>query len=121
MVIYSHGFMSSREEAQYLGEYLASHGYVVAAADYPLSGFNAPGPQLAQDVVNQPGDISFILDDLLRRNDSAGDTLHNRIDPQRIAAVGLSLGGMTTELVAYHPETSDPRVAAAVSIAGPTL
>lgn len=121
LVIYSHGFMSSREEAQYLAEYLASHGYVVAAADYPLSGYNAPGPQLAEDVVNQPGDVSFILDDLLHRNEAGDDSLHNRIDPQRIAAVGLSLGGMTTELVAYHPDTSDPRIAAAVSIAGPTF
>ena len=35
--------------------------------------------------------------------------------------MGYSLGGLTTELATYHPRLRDPRVAAAVSIAGPTV
>jgi hypothetical protein len=42
-----------------------------------------------------------------------------RADPARIAAVGLSLGGLTTTLAAFHPGLRDPRLRAAVSIAGP--
>jgi hypothetical protein len=34
---------------------------------------------------------------------------------------GLSLGGMTTELVAFHPQLRDPRIGAALSIAGPSF
>lgn len=119
LLIYSHGFMSSREGGSYLAQYLASHGYIVAAADYPLSNYDAPGPQLAQDVVNQPGDVSFIIDYLLQRSHTEGDSFHGAIDESRIAAAGLSLGGMTTTLVAFHPTMGDPRIDAAISIAGP--
>ena len=36
-----------------------------------------------------------------------------------MGAVGLSLGGMTTMLLAFHPELRDPRIQAAVAIAAP--
>ena len=36
-VAYSHGFMSSRRGCTYLAEHLASYGYVVVSADYPLT------------------------------------------------------------------------------------
>ena len=42
------------------------------------------------------------------------------IDRDRIGAMGLSLGGLTTTLVAFHPTLGDPRIRAAVSIAGPS-
>ena len=34
--------------------------------------------------------------------------------------MGYSLGGITTTLATYHPRLRDPRVAAAISIAGPS-
>jgi len=37
----------------------------------------------------------------------------------RIGVMGLSLGGMTTELVTFDPRMKDDRIKAAVSIAGP--
>ena len=102
-----------------MGEYLASHGYIVAAATYPLTHYGAPGGAKPEDVINQSGDISFILDNLLAKTAKQENDYSKRIDPQRIAAVGMSLGGMTSEMVAYHPLTGDPRISAAVSIAGP--
>lgn len=119
LVIYSHGFMSFRGNGAYLAEYLASHGYIVAAANFPLTRFGTAGGPQFTDVINQPGDVSFIIDSLL----AGGDTPENRfakcIDPERIGAVGLSLGGITTTLLAFHPEFRDPRIQAAVAIAGP--
>ena len=41
------------------------------------------------------------------------------VDPQRIGVMGLSLGGMTATLAAFHPRLRDARIRAAVSIAGP--
>lgn len=120
LVVYSHGFMSFRQEGKYLVRFLASHGYTVAAVDYPLSGYKAPDGPLMTDVVNQPGDISFLIDTLLARNGDADDALHGTIDPQRIAVAGVSLGGMTSMLAAYHHRLRDPRIAAVISIAGPT-
>jgi len=43
LVVYSHGFMSTRDRGTHLAEHLASHGYVVVAASFPLTNFNAPG------------------------------------------------------------------------------
>lgn len=120
LVIYSHGFMSTREGPSHFAEHLASNGYIVVAPDFPLSNFDAPGPQLPQDVVNQPGDVKFLIDTLLARGQTAGDPFEGAIDPQRIAAVGMSLGGMTTALVAYHPSYYDPRIKLAISVAGPS-
>jgi dienelactone hydrolase len=119
LIIYSHGFFSTSAEPAYLARYLASHGYVVVAADFPLTTMKAPGGANVFDVVNQPGDVSFLIDTLLAWNGDPANAFHQRIDAARIGIAGTSLGGMTTELTAYHPRLRDPRVKAAVSIAGP--
>lgn len=121
LLVYSHGFSSSRREAEYLARHLASHGYVVVAADYPLTNMRAPGGPQVKDVVNQPADVSFLIDSLLQLSTDAGHGLHGQIDPERIGALGLSLGGLTTTLAAFHPELRDERIRAAISIAGPTF
>jgi len=119
LVIHSHGFVSERTDLAYVAELLASHGYVVAAANYPLTAGGTPGDPNADDLVNQPHDVSFLIDSLLQLSGSdkpfAGD-----LDPSRIALMGYSLGGITTTLATYHPRLRDERVAAAISIAGPS-
>jgi len=120
LVVYSHGFMSYRREGLYLSRFLASHGYTVVAVDYPLTGAKAPGKPLAKDIVNQPGDISCVIDYMLARNGNPADRLYDTIDPDKIAVAGLSYGALTSLLSAYHRELYDPRIRAAISIAGPT-
>jgi predicted dienelactone hydrolase len=119
LIIYSHGFMSSRLEGVGLYAHLASHGYVVLAADYPNTSLASKDPTLA-DVANQPADVTFLLDAALALNAQPGSALFGRIDPHRLGAAGLSLGGLTTLLVAFHPALRDPRIAAAVALAAPT-
>jgi len=121
LLVYSHGFSSSRREAAYLNQHLASLGYVVVAADYPLTNMRAPGGPQLKDVVNQPADVTFLIDSLLQLSADSGDVLHEQIDPERIGALGLSLGGLTTTLAVFHPELRDARIQAAISIAGPTF
>jgi predicted dienelactone hydrolase len=120
LVVYSHGFMSSVAEPEYLVDFLVPKGYAVVAVNYPLSNGDAPGGPTINDVINQAGDVSFVIDSMLGRNADEGDPLHGLLDPLRIAAVGLSLGGLTTQLAAYHREVRDPRLGAAASIAGPS-
>lgn len=120
LVIYSHGFMSFHQDGLYLIRFLASHGHTVVASDYPLTGYHAPDKSLMTDVVNQPGDISYLIDTLLKRNADPEDTLHDTIEPTKIAVAGVSLGGLTSTLTAFHPRMRDPRLAAAISIAGPS-
>ncbi|MFK7865102.1 MAG: alpha/beta hydrolase family protein [Pseudohongiellaceae bacterium] len=118
LIIHSHGIVSARNELAYLMEQLASYGYVVAAADYPLTSGSTPGGANANDVVNQPADVSFLIDSILglEQKPFAGV-----IDEERIGITGFSLGGLTTLLTTYHPRWRDPRIAAAVAIAGPAV
>ena len=119
LLVYSHGFMSNRHGGSHLAEHMASHGYVVVATDYPLSHFGAPGGPNAMDVVNQPGDVSFLIDSVLGLTADARP-FEGGIDRGRIGVMGLSLGGLTTTLAAFHPDLGDPRIAVAISIAGPS-
>ncbi|MFQ5514117.1 MAG: alpha/beta hydrolase family protein [Myxococcota bacterium] len=112
VIVHSHGFLDSRLGESFLTEHLASRGYVVAAPDYPLSHGGAPGGATVADVPEQPGDWSFVLDAVLGAFPSLAD-------PGRVGASGLSLGGLTTLLVTYHPELRDPRIGAALPMAGP--
>lgn len=119
LVIYNHGFMSFREEGTYMARQLASHGYVVVAANFPLTNYFAPTAPTITDVVNQPGDVSFLISTILQWHQDKQSAFYGRIDPDKIGVVGLSLGGMTTTLVGFHPTLKDPRVKTIVSMAGP--
>jgi dienelactone hydrolase len=116
LVVWSHSLASSNQDVVWLAEHLASRGYVVAAPLFPLSSVNAEAPTNA-DLPNQPGDISFVIDSLLARSTSRGESLHAAIDAERIAVAGFSLGAATTILVTFLESLRDPRIKAAVSLA----
>ena len=70
------------------------------------------------DIVNQPADMSFVIDQLLAANSVAGGPLSGLIDPARIAVAGHSDGGETALAVAYARPFLDNRVRAAVILSG---
>jgi len=119
LLVYSHGFMSMRSEAVLYAEHLASHGYVVIAADYPATNFLAPGGPNIADAASQPGDVSFMIDTITNWSE-AERPFRGTIDARRIGAAGLSLGGFTATVATFHPTLRDPRISAAISIAGPS-
>jgi dienelactone hydrolase len=118
LMMYSHGYSSNRDEATTVGNRAASHGYIVVAPDFPLSNLlandGAPDPG---DLANQPGDVSFLIDRVLEMSGNSKHVLANGIDPKRIGATGVSMGGATTLLLGFHPKLHDPRVTAVVPIA----
>ena len=117
LVVFSHGLMSRRGGGTHMAEHLASYGYVVVAGDHPLSNGAAPGGATYEDLPSQPGDQSFLIDRVLTLGPDA--PFEGAIDTDRIGVFGISLGGITSTLTAFHPNWRDPRIAAAISIAGP--
>ena len=111
--------MSSRKETAYLLEHLASYGYVVVAADFPLTSGSAPGGPNINDVSTQSADVTFLVDHILGLT-GAEKPYSGQIDENRIGLLGLSLGGFSTTLTAFHPRLREPRARAAISIAGPS-
>ena len=115
VIVYGHALSDHRRGEAYLGEHLASHGYVVAAVDFPLAEIGAPGGPTVDDLENQPGDLSTVLDRLL----AGADDLAGVLDERRIGASGLSLGAATVLLLTYHRDLRDPRIRAVLPIAPP--
>lgn len=114
LIVFGHGLGGSRSSLSSLSEHLASHGFIVAAPDFPLSNGGAPGGPTIADIESQPGDVRAVIDHLLEAPELAG-----AIDPDRIGASGYSWGGLTTLLVTYHRALRDRRIRAALAIAAP--
>jgi dienelactone hydrolase len=85
-------------------------GYVAAAPAFPHTNDENPPPYLIEDVVNQPADVSFVLDELLARG--LGDACAG------IGVGGYSLGAETALAVGLHPRFADSRVRAVVALVG---
>jgi predicted dienelactone hydrolase len=117
LLINSHGLLDNRLGETYYATALASRGFVVASADFPLTHLGTAGGPWLEDVQNQPGDVRFLIDVLTRASVPEVGWLARRVHRRRIGAVGLSLGGATTALVSFHPTLRDPRVRAALGLA----
>jgi dienelactone hydrolase len=118
MLMYSHGYSSNRGEATRVANRLASYGYIIVSPDFPLTNIqsNNSHPDI-DDAANQPGDVSYLIDQLLAFSHDPKHLLASGVDEARIGALGVSLGGLTTLLVTFHPKFHDPRIKVAMPIA----
>jgi len=90
LVLLSHGSGSSALQMMWLGYYLASRGFIVAAVNHH-GNTSEESRQFAQGatlVWERPKDLSVVLDRLL-----ADPLFGSRIDTDRIGAAGFALGG----------------------------
>jgi len=117
LVVFAHGFTGSPGAYDGLLRAWTSAGYVVAAPAFPLSNHDAPGGPSQNDFPNQPGDVTFLITQLLQMNNADGP-LRGAIDPRRIALAGHSQGAATTLGVVLNACCHDDRVTAAVVLAG---
>jgi dienelactone hydrolase len=122
LIVFSHGLTGHPDKFTHLLSAWARAGYVVAAPAFPTTNDRVPGaPQNYAVSSGQPGDVRFVLDEVLRLADDPDSALHERVDPDRIGAGGLSLGGGTTYSVAFGGCCPDDRIKAAEVLAGATF
>ena len=91
---------------------------MVAAPTFPLSSGTAPGGPSLTDSQEQPADVSFVLDRVLRLAHRNRAGLRRTISRHRIGAAGHSLGAVTTLALAANSCCRDRRIDAAVAWAG---
>ncbi len=97
LIIMSHGTGGAGMQMMWLGRELAAQGYIVAAVDHhgntaAEENFDARGFRLPWE---RALDMSAVIDHVL-----ADPVFGPNIDPNRIGAVGLSLGGYTVTALA---------------------
>ncbi|MBD6616622.1 alpha/beta hydrolase [Komarekiella sp. 'clone 1'] len=102
VMVISHGVASDRSTFVYLAKHLASYGFAVAVLEHP--GSNAErfeqyfsglaGPPEAQEFIDRPLDIKFLLDEL-QRIEKVDPNLQGKLNFQQVGAIGHSFGGYT--------------------------
>jgi len=93
LVVVSHGYVGSRYIMSYLGENLASKGYVVVAIDHTDSTFKDANV-FQSTLLNRAKDIKFVLNEMARLSSpKSGDDLAGVIDTENTGIVGYSMGG----------------------------
>lgn len=112
LVVFAHGFNGRGDIFLALAARWARAGYVVALPTFPLS---RQGIAVSADLANQPGDVSFVLDEL------GDDPLADHIDMDHVAVGGHSLGAATVFGVAYNSCCIDDRIDATIPVSGGTL
>lgn len=98
LVILSHGYSNTPEAMSWLGENLASKGYVVAAIHH-----NDPDisdrTKFAEPMLRRPLDIAFVAKTLQAQAKAGAPGLASA-DPARVALIGYSMGGYGVLIVA---------------------
>ena len=120
LIVFAHGLGGSPQQYQELLTAWAAAGYVVAAPLFPLSSSETPGGPDGGDIGNQPGDMSFVIDQVLKTSAGPSGPLSGLVDPDKIGAAGHSNGGITTLGLIANSCCRDTRVKAAVVMAGAT-
>ncbi len=121
LVVSAHGFALGPLSYAWMLEWWARAGYVVAAPAFPLTNPNAIGGLNERDMPNQPGDVSFVISQMIASSRTSGSFLSGLIEPSRIGVAGQSDGGDTVLASAYGSCCRDPRVDAAIVMAGQAM
>ena len=83
LIVFAHGASGHPDKFTKLFSAWADAGYVVAAPAFPLTNNHAAHQNIG-DVAQQPGDMSFVLDQVLAMDRERGNLLSHSIDEHRI-------------------------------------
>jgi predicted dienelactone hydrolase len=103
LVIISPGFSAEKEQFRYLAEHLTSYGMAVAILDHPGSDYTQVENFLAgttkeiltaQELINRPQDVSYLLDELQRKQQVNPSSL-GKLNLEKVGIIGHSIGSYT--------------------------
>ncbi len=120
LIVFAHGLGGSPQDYRALLAAWAAAGYVVAAPLFPLSSSQTPGGPDGGDIGSQPGDMSFVIGQVLEASRAPDGPLSGLVEPGEVGAAGHSNGAITTLGLVANTCCRDTRVKAAVVMAGAT-
>jgi predicted dienelactone hydrolase len=104
IVLFSHGNGGVRQQSFFMTEWLASHGFVVAAPDHVgntiLDEILDTGIPTIEAAILRPTDMSRTLDAVYQASDDPGSPIAGAADDVRVGIAGHSFGGFTSFRVA---------------------
>lgn len=105
-VVFAPGFLATPSSYPGNGEHLASWGYITAIPDFP-----------SDDIEDRASDMQHLFSYLEAENTRAGSLFFDRIDTDRLAPAGHSLGGVSTLMLAAR-DGQEYKAAVALDPAG---
>ena len=118
LIMFAPGFMQCDSPYSDLLDAWASAGYVVAAVNFPRTDCRVGTAAYEPDLVNQPGDMTYALSELLKLTAHPGNLLSGLLNSRQVGAAGQSDGGDTVAALAANACCADRRLAAAAVLSG---
>jgi predicted dienelactone hydrolase len=98
LIIFSHGLGGARIQSVFYAEHLASHGFIVMAADHPNSTFGdllrGNSQRVLESFARRPLEVLRLLEYAVQLN-TADEQLRGLIDTETVGVSGHSFGGYT--------------------------
>lgn len=116
LVLMAHGYRLPAAGYERILDRVTAAGYIVAAPAFPHTSPQGDGDR--GDIVNQPADLTFVLDAVVDLASRSPGALPPVATPSRVAALGHSDGGLTVSAWAYNNSFRDRRIACAVVMSG---
>jgi dienelactone hydrolase len=121
LVVFATGYGGTATNYVGLYDHWVRAGYVVAAPTFPLSCLDAPGGTSGVDLASQPGDLAFVMRQVLDRAHTRDSELYGLVDADRVALAGKSFGAITVLEAGYNPVEQVPNIKAVMALTGVAL
>ena len=118
MIVFGPGFMQCGGPYSPLLRSVASAGFVVVVVNFPRSDCQVGAAATEADMVNQPGDMSYVITRMLAVSAAHRGAFAGLIDPGEVAVAGQSDGGDTVAAIAANTCCGDRRVRAVAVYSG---